>query len=38
MFYNYWHTQLDTPENCSAQSLGQVGDLLVNYVYGSTHQ
>jgi len=38
MFYNYWHTQLDTPENCSPQSLGQVGDLLVNYVYGSTHQ
>ena len=38
MFYNYWHTQLDTPENCSAQSLGQVGTLLVNYIYGSTHQ
>lgn len=38
MFYNYWHTQLDTPENCSAQSLGQVGNLLVNYIYGSTHQ
>jgi len=37
-FYNYWHTQLDTPENCSAQSLGQVGTLLVNYIYGSTHQ
>ena len=38
MFYNYWHTQLDTPENCSAQSLAQVGNLLVNYIYGSTHQ
>ena len=38
MFYNYWHTQLDTPENCSAQSLGQVGKLLVSYIYGSTHQ
>jgi hypothetical protein len=32
-FYNHWHTQNDTPENCSAQSLGQVGTLLVNYVY-----
>jgi Zn-dependent M28 family amino/carboxypeptidase len=32
-FYNHWHTQNDTPENCSAQSLGQVGTLLVNYIY-----
>jgi len=35
MFYNYWHTQSDTPNNCSPQSLGQVGTLLVNYIYGS---
>lgn len=33
LFYNHWHTHNDTPENCSAQSLGQVGTLLVNYVY-----
>jgi len=36
-FYNYWHTQFDTPQNCSPQSLGQVGTLLVNYIYGSYH-
>ena len=36
LFYNHWHTQNDTPENCSPQSLGQVGTLLVNYVYGKT--
>ena len=34
LFYNHWHTQNDTPENCSPQSLGQVGTLLVNYIYG----
>ena len=38
IFYNYWHTQYDTPENCSPQSLGQVGTLLVNYIYGSDHK
>ena len=38
MFYNHWHTQRDTPENCSPQSLGQVGNLLVNYIYGSEHK
>jgi Zn-dependent M28 family amino/carboxypeptidase len=36
LFYNHWHTQNDTPENCSPQSLGQVGTLLVNYIYGKT--
>ena len=34
LFYNHWHTQNDTPENCSPQSLQQVGTLLLNYVYG----
>ncbi|OUX63603.1 MAG: hypothetical protein CBE34_01670 [bacterium TMED274] len=38
MFYNHWHTQQDTPENCSPQSLGQVGNLLVNYIYGKDHK
>jgi len=33
LFYNYWHTQNDVPQNCSPQSLGQVGTLLVNYIY-----
>jgi Zn-dependent M28 family amino/carboxypeptidase len=31
---NYWHTTQDLPENCSAESLGQVGTLLVHYIYG----
>ena len=34
-YSNYWHTSQDIPENCSAESLGQVGRLLVNYIYGS---
>ena len=38
LFYNHWHTQNDTPENCSPQSLGQVGTLLVNYIYGQTQK
>ena len=29
-----WHTQDDTPEHCSADSLLQVGDTLLEYVYG----
>lgn len=32
--YPYWHTLQDTPENCSAESLSQVGRLLLNYIYG----
>ena len=32
-FYNHWHTQNDTPKNCSPQSLYQVGTLLLNYIY-----
>ena len=34
-YSNYWHTSQDIPENCSAESLGQVGRLLVHYIYGS---
>jgi len=33
-YTNYWHTTKDLPENCSAESLGQVGTLLVHYIYG----
>ena len=33
LFYNHWHTQNDIPENCSPQSLQQVGTLLLNYIY-----
>lgn len=28
-----WHTTHDTPENCSPDSLFQVGDTLLNYIY-----
>jgi len=30
---NYWHTLNDLPENCSPQSLKQVGTLLINHIY-----
>jgi hypothetical protein len=33
-YANYWHTTQDLPKNCSAESLGQVGTLLVHYIYG----
>ena len=32
-FANYWHTMDDIPQNCSAQSLEQVGMLMVDYIY-----
>jgi len=32
-YTNYWHTMDDIPENCSANSLGQVGKLMVDYIY-----
>ena len=32
-FKNYWHTIDDTPENCSPESLGQVGTLMVDYIF-----
>ena len=28
-----WHTTHDTPEHCSPDSLHQVGDTLLNYIY-----
>ena len=33
-YTNYWHTTQDLPEHCSAESLGEVGTLLVHYIYG----
>lgn len=27
----FWHTEKDTPENCSAQSLGKVGKVLLQW-------
>ncbi len=32
--YPYWHTIEDTPDKCSPESLGQVGRLLVGYIWG----
>lgn len=32
--YPYWHTVSDTPDKCSAESLQQVGDVLVEMIYG----
>lgn len=34
--HRYWHTHEDTPEHCSAQSLGAVGTVLAAVVYGQT--
>jgi glutaminyl-peptide cyclotransferase len=31
--YLYWHTTEDTPDKCSAESLGSVGTLLVHWIY-----
>ena len=31
--YPFWHTAADTPEACSAESLAQVGILLVDLLY-----
>jgi len=31
--YPYWHTVEDTPDKCSASSLGKVGQLLTNIIY-----
>jgi glutaminyl-peptide cyclotransferase len=31
--YPYWHTREDLPEHCSAESLQQVGSLLVALIY-----
>ena len=31
--YPYWHTQQDTPDKCSAESLGEVGRVLVAAIY-----
>ena len=30
---NYWHTVQDIPENCSAESLGNVGTVMTQFIY-----
>ena len=37
-YSNFWHTMDDLPENCSEESLGQVGDLMVDYIYNREQQ
>ena len=32
--YPYWHTLSDTPDKCSDKSLSQVGQLLIELIYG----
>jgi len=32
-FTNYWHTTMDTPDKCSAESLQIVGMVLYDYIY-----
>ena len=31
--YKYWHTENDTPDKCSAESLGNVGRVLAYIIY-----
>jgi len=31
--YPYWHTESDTPDKCSAQSLANVGNVIAEVVY-----
>ena len=35
-FPKYWHTSKDGIENCSAKSLGQVGDVITAFIYAKT--
>lgn len=35
MEYAQWHTLQDTPERCSPQSLKQVGEVLLEMIYGN---
>ena len=31
--YEYWHTLEDTPDKCSAKTLGIVGSVVTEYIY-----
>ncbi len=33
--YPYWHTQADTPDKCSSESLGEVGNVIIEAVFNS---
>ena len=32
--YPWWHTASDTPDKCSAESLGKIGALVLGIIYG----
>ncbi len=34
--YKYWHTEFDTPENCSAESLESVGRVVAEILYNKS--
>lgn len=34
--YEYWHTEKDLPENCSPESLAQIGRLLAEIAYNKS--
>jgi glutaminyl-peptide cyclotransferase len=34
--YPYWHTTQDTPDKCSAESLGAVGKVLLHVIYAES--
>ena len=36
--YDYWHTISDIPENCSKESLGIVGDVILNYILNKDNE
>lgn len=33
MDYPYWHTEFDTPENCSVEALDRIGKLMTTVLY-----
>ncbi|MBN2281436.1 MAG: M28 family peptidase [Candidatus Marinimicrobia bacterium] len=33
-YTNYWHTHADTPDKCSAESLEQVGQVVLDFILG----
>ena len=35
-YINYWHTHQDTPDKCSAESLQQVGQVVLDYFFIKT--
>jgi len=34
--YSFWHTEFDTPDKCSAESLGNIGRILAHILYNKS--